>query len=66
MDHPKFQQHGGPDPAPRPHWKRIHHSPFFWVAAVCILVAMVIYVITGDLSFRPGRPAHAPVPAIAP
>jgi hypothetical protein len=66
MDHPKFQQHGEPNPAQRPYWKRLHHSPFFWVAASFIMAAMVIYIITGNLAFRPGRAAQAPVPAISP
>jgi hypothetical protein len=66
MDHPHFQQHGGPRPEHRPYWKRMHHSPFFWVAALFIFVAMTIYVLTGNLAFRPGRAPQRPVPAIAP
>ena len=49
-----------------PYWKRMHHSPFFWVAAVCILVAMSVYVITNNLAFWPGHQAQKPVPALAP
>ncbi len=66
MDHPKFQQHGGPNPARRPYWKRLHHSPFFWVAASFIMAAMIIYIATGNLAFRPGRAPQAPVPAVTP
>ncbi len=66
MDDPKFQQHGGPHPAHRPYWKRMHHSPFFWVAAFFILLAMTIYVVTENLSFRPGKKPQQPVPALAP
>jgi hypothetical protein len=66
MDHPKFQLHGGPNPGRRPYWKRIHHSPFFWVAAFCIMFAMTIYVVTGNLAFWSGRVHQAAVPAIAP
>jgi hypothetical protein len=45
---------------------RIHHRPFFWIAAFFILVAMVIYVMTDNLALRPrGRPG-GPVPALAP
>ena len=32
----------------------MHHSPFFWVAAVAIMVAMTIYVMTNNLSVAPG------------
>ncbi|MBC7369486.1 MAG: hypothetical protein H7343_22180 [Undibacterium sp.] len=70
MNDPQFQQHGGPhaaeNAAHRPRGRRIHHSPFFWVAAVFILLAMGIYVATNDLAFWPGKKAQAPVPALAP
>jgi hypothetical protein len=66
MNDPLFQQHGGPRPAHRPYWKRMHHSPFFWIAAFCILLAMAIYVMTGNLAFRPSRATQKPVPALAP
>ncbi len=50
-------EHGGPNmgsqPSQKPYWKRMHHSPFFWVAAVFILVAMLIFVFTDGLLFRP-------------
>jgi hypothetical protein len=44
----------------------MHHSPFFWVAAFFILVAMVIYVTTNDLAVVPGKKTGEPVPALAP
>jgi hypothetical protein len=44
----------------------MHHSPFFWIAAFFILLAMTIYVVTGNLAVRPGRTQKGPVPAIAP
>lgn len=71
MNDPDFQQHGGPHAAEhhanRPKGKKIHHSPFFWVAALFILPAMVIYVATNDLAFWPGSHAQQkPVPAVAP
>ena len=70
MDDPKFQQHGGAHraehPPHGPDWKRMHHSPFFWVAACFIMLAMVIYVLTNDLAFWPGSKAHRPVPELAP
>jgi hypothetical protein len=70
MSDPKFHQHGGEHPAgsppPGPRWKRIRHSPFFWVAACFIMLAMVIYITSNNLSMRPGQGAQRPVPAIAP
>jgi len=44
----------------------MHHSPFFWVAACFIMLAMIIYVTTNDTAFRPGKSAQQPVPALAP
>lgn len=70
MNDPKFQQHGGAHAAEHPphgpYWKRMHHSPFFWVAAGFILLAMVIYVMTNNLAFAPGKKDAQPVPALAP
>jgi hypothetical protein len=71
MNETNFQPHGGGEHTPEhpphgPRWKRMHHSPFFWVAAVFIGAAMFIYITTGDLSFAAGRKVQAPVPAVSP
>jgi len=70
MNDPQFHQHGGDHPAgsppPRPRWKRIHHTPFFWVAAFFILLAMIVYITSNNLSMRPGQSLQRPMPAIAP
>ena len=34
-------------------WKKIHHSPLFWLGFVLFLAAITIYVLSGDLSWRP-------------
>jgi hypothetical protein len=34
-------------------WRRIHHSPVFWVGVVLCLAAILIYVWSDDLSWRP-------------
>jgi hypothetical protein len=34
-------------------WKKIHHSPFFWFGFALFLAAITIYVLSGDLSWRP-------------
>lgn len=47
------EPHRAPDSPHRPYWKRMHHSWFFWVAAFSIMLAMVIYVMSIDLVFRP-------------
>ena len=67
MHDPKFNANAGgaagsQHPPHGPRWKRMHHSPFFRVAAVCLLGAMVIYVMTSNLSFWPGRNPGSPSP----
>ena len=32
-----------------PRWRRVHHSWIFWVAVFLMLLAIVTYVMTGDL-----------------
>jgi hypothetical protein len=71
MHDPKFHANtggaaGSQHPPHGPRWKRMHHSPFFWVAAVCLMGAMVIYVMTSNLSFWPGQEPQKPVPALTP
>jgi len=61
MSHNKLEH-----PPHRSARKPIHHNPFFWVAACFILLAMVVYVVTNDLSFWPGHKAQQPVPALTP
>jgi hypothetical protein len=34
-------------------WRKIHHSPLFWVAVFLFLAAITIYVLTDDLSWQP-------------
>jgi hypothetical protein len=41
-------------PAARPRdWRRIHHSPAFWIGVVLCLTAIAIYVMSDDLAWRP-------------
>jgi hypothetical protein len=39
-----------------PYWKRAHHDWGYWVAAVLIFTAMIIYVTTVEFSLAPRRP----------
>ena len=57
-------RHGDmPNPAHRRrHWKRIHHSPLFWVGAFLFLAAITIYVLSDDLSWRPSNPISVAEP----
>ena len=38
---------------PRRDWRRIHHSPLFWVGVAMFLAAIMTYVFSEDLSLRP-------------
>lgn len=38
-------------------WRRIHHSPLFWVGGFLSLAAITIYVLSEDLSWRPSDAA---------
>jgi hypothetical protein len=44
----------------------MHRTPFFWVAALFIMIAMTIYVMTGNLSFWPSKEPQKPAPALTP
>ena len=47
-------QRSDPEPAIQGRdWRRIHHSPLFWVGVVLCLTAIMIYVLSDDLSWRP-------------
>lgn len=47
----------------RPHFlKRAHKDWRVWCAVILMLLAMLVYVKSVDLSLVPGRPATQPVP----
>jgi hypothetical protein len=40
--------------------KPIHHDWRFYAAGLCIFIALVIYLMSGDLVFQPHAPAPSP------
>jgi hypothetical protein len=49
---------------PRPHfWHNAHRDWRVWFAAVLMIALMVVYVMTQDLSWRPGEAASPSIPA---
>ena len=46
-----------------PAWKRLHRDWRAWVVVLLMLAAMVIYLMTDDLSLGWGRHAHQASPA---
>jgi len=57
--------HPSGNPPRRPYWQRAHRDPFFWIAAIVMLAAMVIYVMTNNLSQPFGGPPRPAMPAVA-
>jgi hypothetical protein len=48
-----------------PYWKRAHHDWRFRVAVALMFAAIFIYVVSGDLAFRPRNPAQQRLPITA-
>jgi hypothetical protein len=57
--HHDNKHHHAHDQSPRTS-KPIHHDWRFYAAAALILIAMVLYLLSGDLSWRPAPPASQP------
>jgi len=49
VNHHKVEQ----KPARQRDWRRIHHSPLFWAGFFLLMVAIIFYVLSDDLSWRP-------------
>ncbi len=45
--------HDGTEPKAAPAWKRVHHSWIFWVGVVLTFAAILTYVLSLDLAWRP-------------
>jgi hypothetical protein len=59
-------QHGGSDSdsvphGHRPYWKRAHRDWRFWGAMFLMLAAIIIYVMSDDLAWRPRNQPQQPV-----
>jgi hypothetical protein len=46
----------------RPYWKHAHHDWRLWVAVSLMLVALLTYVMTGDLAWWPRSQPQQPLP----
>ena len=60
--------HGGPHHntnygQPAPYWKRAHRSWIFWVGMVLTLAAILTYVMSFDLMWRPRVRTAQPAPS---
>jgi hypothetical protein len=59
--HPHGDPNGGSVPPGGPYWTRAHRDWRVWVGVVLMLAAMIIYLMSGDLAWRPGIQARPPV-----
>jgi hypothetical protein len=57
--------HSGAEQEAAPYWKRAHHSWVFWVGVVLTFAAILIYVMSMDLAWRPRVRATQPPPSNA-
>jgi len=46
----------------RPYWKRAHTDWRLWVAVLLMFAAMIYYLLSMDLSWRPGLHPQQPQP----
>lgn len=53
MDKENHRGHSQRAALHRRDWRRIHHSPLFWLGVLLFLVAITVYVLSDDLSWRP-------------
>jgi len=47
-----------------PYWKQVHHHWYFWAGMLLMLVAIVNYVMTEDLSGLPRSQPQQPLSSI--
>ena len=66
MSEIKHRQHqegsSSVNPGHTPAWMRLHHDWRFWVAVMLMFGAMIIYLMSDDLAWRPGVRPHGPPP----
>jgi hypothetical protein len=48
----------------RPYWTRAHRDWRVWVGVILMLAAMMIYLMTDDLAWRPGIRAQPPLSSV--
>lgn len=48
-----------------PYWKRAHTDWRFWVGVLLMFAAMLVYVLSDDLAWRPSNQPQQPPPAEA-
>ena len=47
-----------------PFWRRAHRDWRVWIVVLLMLALVLVYVMTDNLSFRPGKRPTQPTPAI--
>ncbi len=49
-------------PGHTPAWMRLHHDWRFWAAVILMFGAMIVYLMSDNLAWRPGLRPQAPLP----
>ncbi len=57
---PAAESRGGGQSSHVPYWKRAHTDWRLWVGVVLMFIAMIVYVMSEDLAWRPGSQARQP------
>jgi hypothetical protein len=57
------KNHHRAEAKPARDWRRIHHSPLFWLGALLFLAAVTVYVLSDNLAWRPHVEQRAATPA---
>jgi hypothetical protein len=68
---PEHKSHGDPNGGPihhgqTPYWRRAHRDRRLWFCVIAMLVAMFVYLATGDLRWRLQAQPQSPQPISAP
>ncbi len=58
--HQSASDHKGSHPSHAPYWKRAHTDWRLWVGVVVMFIAMIVYVMSEDLAWRPRSQARQP------
>jgi hypothetical protein len=59
--HHPHEGHSDGSHTSRPVNKPVHHDWRFYAAGLCILIALVVYLLSGDLAFSPRTPVSPPI-----
>jgi hypothetical protein len=63
--HPHGDPNGGHVPHKGPYWTRAHRDWRVWIGVILMLAAMVVYLMSDDLAWRPHIRSQPPLSNVA-